>query len=94
MNGVPCYNSSVVPFIFLWLSLTPFSRKELSQLNTTDVILILLISNSFKCNGRKRYQFMGGLATSVLLALILFWNWYKYQSSDFMQEKPDPDTRW
>ena len=33
-------------YLFMVIALRVFGKKELSQLNTTDVILILLISNS------------------------------------------------
>jgi uncharacterized membrane protein YcaP (DUF421 family) len=33
-------------YLFMLLALRVFGKKELSQLNTADVILILLISNS------------------------------------------------
>ena len=37
---------SVVVYLFMIIALRVFGKKELSQLNTADVILILLISNS------------------------------------------------
>ncbi|TDE02772.1 hypothetical protein E0F91_12255 [Flavobacterium sandaracinum] len=50
--------SSAVYF-FMVVSLQLLGKKELSQLNTADVLLILLIS---RCNGRKRYQFMARIS--------------------------------
>ena len=37
---------SVAVYFFMIIALRIFGKKELSQLNTADVILILLISNS------------------------------------------------
>ena len=37
---------SVAIYFFMIIALRIFGKKELSQLNTADVILILLISNS------------------------------------------------
>ena len=39
---------SVAVYFFMIIALRIFGKKELSQLNTADVILILLISNSVK----------------------------------------------
>ena len=38
---------SVAVYLFMVIALRIFGKKELSQLNTADVILILLISNTF-----------------------------------------------
>ena len=37
---------SVAVYFFMTIALRVFGKKELSQLNTADIILILLISNS------------------------------------------------
>ncbi len=37
---------SAAVYLFMVIALRIFGKKELSQLNTADVILILLISNS------------------------------------------------
>lgn len=37
---------SVIVYLFMVIALRIFGKKELSQLNTADIILILLISNS------------------------------------------------
>jgi uncharacterized membrane protein YcaP (DUF421 family) len=63
------------PFIFLWLSLCEFLVKELSQLNTSDIILILLISNSVQnAMVGSNNSLTGGLvAASQYFWLIIFW---------------------
>jgi uncharacterized membrane protein YcaP (DUF421 family) len=65
------FRSSAV--YFLWVVALNDFGKELSQLNTADVILILLISNLFKMQivGNDTIKvFSSGV--SIYLALILF----------------------
>jgi uncharacterized membrane protein YcaP (DUF421 family) len=76
------------------IALRFFGKKELSQLNTTDVILILLISNSVQnaMVGSNSSLFGGLAAATVLFAInfILKKLMFKYPKfSDFMQEKPE-----
>ena len=85
--------SSVVYF-FMVIALRLFGKKELSQLNTADVILILLISNSVQnAMVGNDTSLRGGLAAaSVLFSInfILKKLMYKFPKfSDFMQEKPE-----
>lgn len=85
---------SVAVYFFMVIALRFFGKKELSQLNTTDVILILLISNSVQNamvgNNTSLY---GGLAAATVLFTInyilkkLMFRYPKF--SDFMQEKPE-----
>jgi uncharacterized membrane protein YcaP (DUF421 family) len=49
------FSSGWKVFIFLWLLYCDFGKKELSQLNTADVILILLISNLSKWNASDQH---------------------------------------
>lgn len=85
---------SVSVYLFLLIALQIFGKKELSQLNTADVILILLISNSVQnAMVGNNSSLKGGLAAAtVLFAInyILKKMMYKYKKfSDFMQEKPE-----
>jgi uncharacterized membrane protein YcaP (DUF421 family) len=85
---------SAAVYFFMVIALRLFGKKELSQLNTADVILILLISNSVQNamvgNNTSLY---GGLAAATVLFTINFILkklMFKYQKfSDFMQEKPE-----
>ena len=85
---------SVAVYFFMVVALRFFGKKELSQLNTADVILILLISNSVQNamvgNNTSLY---GGLAAATVLFTInfalkkLMFRFPKF--SGFMQEKPE-----
>jgi uncharacterized membrane protein YcaP (DUF421 family) len=85
---------STAVYFFMVIALRLFGKKELSQLNTADVILILLISNSVQNamvgNNTSLY---GGLAAATVLFTINFILkklMYKYKKfGDFMQEKPE-----
>nr|WP_315208200.1 YetF domain-containing protein [uncultured Flavobacterium sp.] len=85
---------STAVYLFMVIALRLFGKKELSQLNTADVILILLISNSVQNamvgNNTSLY---GGIAAATVLFTINFILkklMYKYPKfSDFMQEKPE-----
>lgn len=85
--------SSAVYF-FMVIALRLFGKKELSQLNTADVILILLISNSVQnAMVGNNTSLWGGLAAASVLFIInfilkkLMFTYPKF--SDFMQEKPE-----
>ncbi|SDH66194.1 hypothetical protein SAMN04488062_11166 [Flavobacterium omnivorum] len=85
--------SSTVYF-FMVIALRLFGKKELSQLNTADVILILLISNSVQnAMVGNDTSLLGGLAAASILFSINFTLkklMYKFPKfSDFMQEKPE-----
>jgi uncharacterized membrane protein YcaP (DUF421 family) len=85
---------SAAVYLFMVIALRLFGKKELSQLNTADVILILLISNSVQNamvgNNTSLY---GGMAAATVLFTInyvlkkLMFRFQKF--SDFMQEKPE-----
>jgi uncharacterized membrane protein YcaP (DUF421 family) len=81
-------------YLFMLIALRIFGKKELSQLNTADVILILLISNSVQnAMVGSNISLLGGLAAaSVLFAINFILKKLMYKSrwfSDFMQEKPE-----
>ena len=76
------------------IALRLFGKKELSQLNTADVILILLISNSVQnAMVGSDISLLGGLAAASVLFVFNFVIkklMYKFPKfSDFMQEKPE-----
>jgi uncharacterized membrane protein YcaP (DUF421 family) len=85
---------SVSVYFFMVIALRIFGKKELSQLNTADVILILLISNAVQnAMVGNNTSLVGGLvAASVLFAInfilkkIMFKN---EEFRDFIQGKPE-----
>lgn len=85
---------SAAVYLFMLIALRLFGKKELSQLNTADVILILLISNSVQnAMVGSDNSLIGGLAAASVLFAInftlkkLMFKFPKF--SDFMQEKPE-----
>lgn len=60
-------------YLFMLIALRIFGKKELSQLNTADVILILLISNSVQnAMAGSDISLFGGLAAASVLFVINF----------------------
>ena len=85
---------SAAVYLFMVIALRLFGKKELSQLNTADVILILLISNSVQnAMVGNNTSLLGGLAAASILFSInfvlkkLMFNYQKF--GVFMQEKPE-----
>lgn len=85
---------SAAVYLFMVVALRIFGKKELSQLNTTDVILILLISNSVQnAMVGPDTSLWGGLAAATVLFLINFllkkfmfrFKWF----SKLLQDKPE-----
>ena len=81
-------------YLFMIIALRIFGKKELSQLNTADVILILLISNAVQnaMVGQNTSLLGGIVAAMILFAInyILKKLMYRYKKfSDFMLEKPE-----
>ncbi|SHG63592.1 Protein of unknown function [Flavobacterium fluvii] len=81
-------------YLFMLIALRIFGKKELSQLNTADVILILLISNSVQnAMVGSNISLLGGLAAASVLFCInftlkkLMFKFPKF--NNFMQEKPE-----
>ena len=56
-------------YLFMFLAIRVFGRKELSQLNTADIILILLISNSVQ---NAMVGSNSSLSAGLVAALVLF----------------------
>lgn len=85
---------SAAIYLFMIIALRLFGKKELSQLNTADVILILLISNAIQnaMVGQNTSLIGGIVAASVLFIInfVLKRLMFKYKKfSDFMLEKPE-----
>lgn len=84
---------SAAVYFFMVIALRVFGKKELSQLNTTDVILILLISNSVQnaMVGNDTTLWGGLAAATVLFAInfVLKKLMFKYEKfNNLMQQKP------
>jgi uncharacterized membrane protein YcaP (DUF421 family) len=85
---------SAAVYLFMVIALRVFGKKELSQLNTADVILILLISNSVQnAMVGNNTTLWGGLAAATILFVINFILKkliYRYKKfSELMLEKPE-----
>ena len=85
---------SAAVYLFMMIALRLFGKKELSQLNTADVILILLISNAVQnaMVGNNTSLTGGIIAASVLFFInyVIKKLIYKYKFiSDFLLEKPE-----
>ena len=85
---------SAAVYFFMVIALRIFGEKELSQLNTSDVILILLISNSVQnAMVGNNSSLFGGLVAALVLFIINFILkkiMYNYKSfNDLIQDKPE-----
>jgi uncharacterized membrane protein YcaP (DUF421 family) len=85
---------SACVYLFMLIALRIFGKKELSQLNTADVILILLISNSVQnAMVGSNSTLLGGLAAATVLFVInfglkkLMFKFPKFNS--FLEQKPE-----
>jgi len=85
---------STAVYFFMIIALRVFGKKELSQLNSADVILILLISNALQnAMVGNDTSLLGGLAAAAVLFAINFILkklMFKYKKfNDFIQEQPE-----
>lgn len=85
---------SVAVYFFMVIALRVFGKKELSQLNTADVILILLISNSVQnAMVGSDTSLWGGLIAAGALFLINFILkklMFSYKGlNNLLQQKPE-----
>ncbi len=85
---------SIAVYFFMIVAIRIFGKKELSQLNTADVILILLISNAVQnAMVGEDTTLLGGLLAALVLFLVSFGlKKLMYNSkivSDFIQDKPE-----
>lgn len=85
---------SAAVYLFMVVALRIFGKKELSQLNTTDVILILLISNSVQnaMVGSDTSLWGGLAAATVLFAINFILKKLMYRFKGFgnlIQQKPE-----
>ena len=76
---------SLAVYAFMLVAIRLTGKKELSQLNTTDVVLILLISNAVQnAMVGNNTSLLGGLvAAAVLFALNYFLKKLMYKSKRF-----------
>ncbi len=64
---------SIAVYLFMVIALRIFGKKELSQLNSADIILILLISNSVQnAMVGSNSSLLGGITAAVALFVINF----------------------
>lgn len=85
---------TVSVYLFMIIALRIFGKKELSQLNTADIILILLISNSVQ---NAMVGSNVSLSAGLIAALVLFMINFIYKKfisrfesmRKFMQGKPE-----
>ncbi|MEY2922254.1 DUF421 domain-containing protein [Flavobacterium sp.] len=85
---------SVCVYLFMIIALRIFGKKELSQLNTADVILILLISNSVQnAMVGSNTSLIGGIVAAFALFLInlLFKKTMLHSKfiKEMLQDKPE-----
>lgn len=85
---------SVCVYLFMIIALRIFGKKELSQLNTADVILILLISNSVQnAMVGSNSSLLGGIVAAFALFLInLIFKKIMLHSNfikEMLQDKPE-----
>lgn len=85
---------SVAVYLFMIIALRVFGKKQLSQLNTADVILILLISNSVQnAMVGSNVSLMGGiLAALSLFVMNLIFKKMVFKSElikNWIQDKPE-----
>ena len=85
---------SVAVYFFMLIAVRLFGKKELSQLNTADIILVLLISNSVQnaMVGSNSSLEGGLLAALVLFILNLILKKTMYHSNvitQLIQDKPE-----
>ncbi|HSD13950.1 MAG TPA: YetF domain-containing protein [Flavobacterium sp.] len=81
-------------YLFMVVALRLFGKKELSQLNTADVILILLISNSVQnAMVGSDTSLLGGISAALVLFIInyvLKKLMYRFKKlNDLVQDKPE-----
>lgn len=85
---------SLAVYFFMTIALRVFGKKELSQLNTADIILILLISNSVQnAMVGPDTSLAGGLVAALVLFVINFMIkklTHKYKVlNDLLLDKPE-----
>lgn len=85
---------SVSVYLFMIIALRVFGKKQLSQLNTADVILILLISNSVQnaMVGNNTSLYGGIIAALALFVINFIFKKVMSKSTfikDLVQDKPE-----
>ena len=84
---------SVSVYLFMVIALRIFGKKELSQLNTADIILVLLISNSVQnAMVGSNSSLLGGLVAALVLFILNFIlkkvMFHSKSFSNLVQDKP------
>lgn len=84
----------VVVYLFMTIAIRVFGKKELSQLNTIDIILILLISNAVQnAMVGPDSSLQGGLLAAFVLFLVNFlikrFVLKNKQIRDWIEQKPE-----
>ena len=84
---------STAVYLFMIIALRTFGKKELSQLNTADIILILLISNAVQnAMVGENTSLEGGIIAALILFILNFiLKKVMYKSEkirDFIYQKP------
>jgi uncharacterized membrane protein YcaP (DUF421 family) len=85
---------SLAVYAFMLVAIRIFGKKELSQLNTADIILILLISNSVQnAMVGSNSSLEGGLVAALVLFAVNFVvkkiMYHSQSVTDFIQDKPE-----
>lgn len=85
---------SIAVYFFMIVALRIFGKKELSQLNTADIILILLISNSVQnaMVGSNTSLESGIIAASALFVINMVFKKVMFKSGfikNLIQDKPE-----
>ncbi|WP_430614824.1 DUF421 domain-containing protein [Flavobacterium sp. JP2137] len=85
---------SAAVYFFMIIALRIFGKKELSQLNTADVILILLISNSVQnAMVGSDSSLSGGLLAALVLFVVNYglkkWMFKSDKLRNLLQQKPE-----
>ena len=85
---------SISVYLFMIIAIRLFGKKELSQLNTADIILILLISNAVQnAMVGSNSSLQGGLVAALVLFVLNFiLKKIMYNSktiTDLVQDKPE-----
>jgi uncharacterized membrane protein YcaP (DUF421 family) len=85
---------SVVVYLFMIVALRIFGKKELSQLNTADIILVLLISNSVQNAMVGANTTLTGGITAAFALFVINYLFKKFISKirfigDLVNDKPE-----
>src|SRR3954471_21408577 len=84
---------SVVVYVFLLVGLRLAGKREMSQLNSFDLVVLLLLSNTVQNaiigNDNSLIGVIVGAATLLVLNAVLVRTLYHYGKLDRLEGKPD-----